>query len=106
MSIPIQPENAELLNPWKDALAALKIRAIPMGIAAFDHRILSKATLNKSLVARSTSLGAPCSVANPRHSRGAMAVVCALQCIPNKVLRIHANLFSVALKPINPASPG
>ena len=40
-----------------------------------------RATLNKSLAARSTPLWAPCGVANPHHSR-AMAAVCALQCIP------------------------
>ena len=54
------------------------------------------ATLNKSLAARSSLFRAVCGVANPRHS-GAMAVVCALQPIPNQGAHTREDLFSMAL---------
>ena len=55
-----------------------------------------KATLNKSLAARSSLFWAVCGVANPRHS-GAMAVVRALQPIPNQGAHTREDLFSMAL---------
>jgi hypothetical protein len=55
-----------------------------------------RATLNKSLSAQSSLFWAVCSVANPRHS-GAMAVVCALQPIPNQGAHTREDLFSIAL---------
>ena len=61
---------------------------------AGDRRI--KATLNKSLAARSALFWAVCSVANPRHS-WAMAVVCALQPSPNQGAHTREDLFSMAL---------
>ena len=57
---------------------------------------LPKATLNKSLAARSSLFWAVCGVANPRHS-GAMVVVCALQPIPNQGAHTREDLFSMAL---------
>ena len=55
-----------------------------------------RATLNKSLAARSALVWAVCGVANPRHS-WAMAVVCALQPIPNQGAHTREDLFSMAL---------
>ena len=57
---------------------------------------LSKATLNKSLAARLSLFWAVCGVANPRHS-WAMAVVRALQPIPNQGAHTREDLFSIAL---------
>ena len=54
-----------------------------------------RATLNKSLAARSSLFWAVCGVANPRHS-WAMAVVCALQPIPNQDAHTREDLFSIA----------
>ena len=56
----------------------------------------SKAMLNKPLAARSALFWAVCGVANPRHS-GAMAVVRALQPIPNQGAHTREDLFSMAL---------
>ena len=55
-----------------------------------------RATLNKSLVARSSLFWAVCGLANPRHS-WSMAVVCALQPIPNQDAHTREDLFSMAL---------
>ena len=52
--------------------------------------------LNKSLAARSSLFWAVCGVANPRHS-WAMAVVYALQPIPNQGAHTREDLFSIAL---------
>ena len=57
---------------------------------------LLRATLNKSLAARSSLFWAVFGVANPRHS-WAMSVVCALQPIPNQGAHTREDLFSVAL---------
>ena len=54
-----------------------------------------RATLNKSLAARSSLFWAVGGVANPRHS-WAMAVVCALQPIPNQGAHTREDLFSIA----------
>ena len=55
-----------------------------------------RATLNKSLAARSALFWAVCGVANPRHS-WAMAVVCAWQPIPNQGAHTREDLFSMAI---------
>ena len=61
-----------------------------------DKLVAFRATLNKSLAARSALFWAVCSGANPRHS-WAMPVVCALQPSPNQGAHTREDLFSMAL---------
>ena len=76
---------------------ALPLSLIPAGAAGCGRPWgAHRATLNKSLAARSSLLWAVCGVATPRHS-WAMAVVCALQPIPNQGAHTGGDLFSVAL---------
>ena len=101
---PVQAHYIEVATASGEALLAILNEALDFAkigsnMLHLDHTeidVNAKATLNKSLPARSSLLWAVCGVANPRHS-WAMAVVCALQPIPNQGAHTGGDLFSVAL---------
>ena len=89
------PANSTIKSATRSDRAWPPTAIRPCDVCAQHGRELM-ATLNKSLAARSSLLWAVCGVANPRHS-WAMAVVCALQPIPNQGAHTRGDLFSVAL---------
>ena len=85
---------APAAKTWCHPVSGLDLRFGASTLERWYYRV--RATLNKSLAARSALLWAVCGVANPRHS-WAMPVVCALQPIPNQGAHTRGDLFSAAL---------